>query len=486
MIKRLISACLVVIFCLSSSLIALAEEIPSEQSNNKSEYLTETERKELKRENNIDSCVSANMKDHACQQTLFENVEETTIQSFSRNTVENTDPNYAYLVENDYLMQGTLEAVNEMRWYAFQANEKSKVTIQLEMAESVDADIYLYQLNGSTLNLIGGSAKEGVGETEYTIQIVEPGIYYFAIMAYSGIGEYYFGFYQSSIDVKNEPNENIDTAVPIDFGTEVKGVIDCINDRDFYKLTLNQRTVVSLSFVDNGYDYLYYSDSSQGSYVFADTNYLDLPAGNHYFAIVSKNKKYSSTDTYTLKINKIGYVANDSAANCFAISEDAKIVFQATKDASRYYVNGHSINIDYIYQENLSNVMGGQDYYIRLEDRSDVVPALNGLGPDKIDMPHVGHYISSGRPAMKVSSRPVLLLPFISNEARNFYTIDCACSGAYAENNFSKSMNTVAVAIDPETGKLIDIVEFNYFYQFAVGGNSITIVYPYTLHFFYT
>ena len=145
MIKRLISACLVVIFCLSSSLIALAEEIPSEQSNNKSEYLTETERKELKRENNIDSCVSANMKDHACQQTLFENVEETTIQSFSRNTVENTDPNYAYLVENDYLMQGTLEAVNEMRWYAFQANEKSKVTIQLEMAESVDADIYLYQ-----------------------------------------------------------------------------------------------------------------------------------------------------------------------------------------------------------------------------------------------------------------------------------------------------------------------------------------------------
>ena len=246
MIKRLISACLVVIFCLSSSLIALAEEIPSEQSNNKSEYLTETERKELKRENNIDSCVSANMKDHACQQTLFENVEETTIQSFSRNTVENTDPNYAYLVENDYLMQGTLEAVNEMRWYAFQANEKSKVTIQLEMAESVDADIYLYQLNGSTLNLIGGSAKEGVGETEYTIQIVEPGIYYFAIMAYSGIGEYYFGFYQSSIDVKNEPNENIDTAVPIDFGTEVKGVIDCINDRDFYKLTLNQRTVVSL------------------------------------------------------------------------------------------------------------------------------------------------------------------------------------------------------------------------------------------------
>ena len=51
---------------------------------------------------------------------------------------------------------------------------------------------------------------------------------------------------------------------------------------------------------------------------------------------------------------------------------------------------------------------------------------------------------------------------------------------------FSKSMNTVSVAIDPDTGKLIDIVEFNYFYQFAVGGNSITIVYPYTLHFFYT
>ena len=42
-------------------------------------------------------------------------------------------------------------------------------------------------------------------------------------------------------------------------------------------------------------------------------------------------------------------------------------------------------------------------------------------------------------------------------------------------NTYLADMDSVTVLIDPDTGKLIDIVEFNYFYDFApVGSNSIT------------
>ena len=42
-------------------------------------------------------------------------------------------------------------------------------------------------------------------------------------------------------------------------------------------------------------------------------------------------------------------------------------------------------------------------------------------------------------------------------------------------NTYLDDIDYVTVLIDPDTGKLIDIVEFNYFYDFApVGSNSIT------------
>jgi len=72
----------------------------------------------------------------------------------------NTDPNNAYIVTNDSIQQETIGAAGEIRWYAFVLNEKSKVTINLQMVEALDADLYMYSLNKATnqLELIGGSA----------------------------------------------------------------------------------------------------------------------------------------------------------------------------------------------------------------------------------------------------------------------------------------------------------------------------------------
>lgn len=80
--------------------------------------------------------------------------------------------------------------------------------------------------------------------------------------------------------------------------------------------------------------------------------------------------------------------------------------------------------------------------------------------------------MKSTRPAMNVGSEAALELTFKSNN--NFYSIHCMCTGAYKQNNLWKDYNQVTVIIDPSTGKLIDIENFNYFYDYAVGSNSLT------------
>ena len=44
-----------------------------------------------------------------------------------------------------------------MKWYVFSLSEKSKISIMLQMVESLDADLYMFALNEQTyeLDLIG-------------------------------------------------------------------------------------------------------------------------------------------------------------------------------------------------------------------------------------------------------------------------------------------------------------------------------------------
>ena len=65
----------------------------------------------------------------------------------------NTDPNNAYLVSNDTITQGTVEESDEMRWYAFILNQTSKITILLQMVDTLDADLYIYKLDEQTYDL---------------------------------------------------------------------------------------------------------------------------------------------------------------------------------------------------------------------------------------------------------------------------------------------------------------------------------------------
>jgi len=74
---------------------------------------------------------------------INEVVNEVTAFSV-RSIQENTDPNYAYLVEHENTVQGTLFQASEMRWYGFVLDQTSKASIMLQSVSDVDADIYVF------------------------------------------------------------------------------------------------------------------------------------------------------------------------------------------------------------------------------------------------------------------------------------------------------------------------------------------------------
>ena len=125
---------------------------------------------------------------------------------------ENTNPNAAYLFTDNTSGSGTFTVEKEERWYAFVLEEKSKVSIRLNMDASMDADVYVFSLNSAegTLSVIGGSTNSALGEAEYYSAVLEAGTYFVGITNYAGTGNYKAIYYQTNVDVDYEVNDSVD------------------------------------------------------------------------------------------------------------------------------------------------------------------------------------------------------------------------------------------------------------------------------------
>lgn len=262
---------------------------------------------------------------------------------------------------------------------------------------------------------------------------------------------------------------------------DVIGVIDNPNDADCYKFTVSKTTILEYSIsTTNGYELLYIGKDGVGAAAYEiEGNLLKITPGTYYFGVISSNQTYSASSTYSVNFKKAGELADDPAANLLAISKDAGIVFQTNQLGSKYYVNGNTIDINYSYYDKIVNSAGSQTYDIKLRGGDDIIAYLkeDPIEPDAIQ------YFSSTRPNINVSSRPALALTLVG--PKGFYSIHCSCMGAYIENNLWKNLDYVVVIIDPNTGKMIDIMEFNYFYDFAVGSNELIFTRPYDMKFYF-
>lgn len=402
---------------------------------------------------------------------------------------ENTDPNYAYLVEHGNVIQGELTQTSEMRWYGFILEQRSKASIMLQTVSTVDADIYLFELDQDTyeLNLVGGSATSGLGISEYCTEVLDEGIYYFAVSAYEGSGQYAFAFYATQ-DTNYEANDSKATAAEIGVNYTIKGVIDNPFDMDYYTFTISAPMITELTVNAGAYSFgIIKADSSTSIYkISQEEDMYQFDAGTYYLVVYSTDGTYDASTSYSIKLNKVANIADDANSFYYMINAKAGIVFQSDGYGSNMYVNGNTIDLSYSYNVDASNSAGTQRYNITMTNPSDLRAKIyqsQFMFEDAeeaiyygMTMPDTVNYIKGSKGVGPTGN--VLELSLYSSSS--FYNIHCVCSGSYAANYYYKDLNFVTVFINPNTGKLVDIEHINYFYEYATGSNSMTFTRPYS------
>lgn len=342
----------------------------------------------------------------------------------------------------------------------------------------VDADLYVFKLNQETgeLIFIGGSLTEGMGVQEYCGGIVDAGIYYFAIMASEGSGAYAFAYFASQ-DMNYEPNDTLSTAATVGVNSTVTGIIDTPFDMDYYKFTLESPVIMNIS-VDVGeyqYDVLDVDPNADIYKISTKENLYRLSAGTHYFRVYSTDHTYDSSKTYTLTFNKIANIANDPVSTLFMVNESAKIVFQSDANGKHMYVNGNEVDLGYTYNDDLSTPEGYRVRNVCLIHVDALRAIIFGreasemnkvIANSFVDIPTTVFY-ESGTKGTGEENLNVLQLSVINEGKEEFYKLNCFCSGKYQLEYMLENLNWATVFINPDTGRVIDICSFSYFYEYV-------------------
>lgn len=405
-------------------------------------------------------------------------------------SVENLDPNNAYIIEHENIIQGNLVATDEMRWYAFFVNDTSKMTIYLQSVDAVDVDVYLFRLNPETYQLeyVAVSAADGFGRYELFSQIVDSGTYFVAVNAYKGNGQYAFAFYLTS-DIVNEINDNPENATTTELNGVVCGRIDSPYDFDYFEFEVLSPVLIELELNTGNLkcEVVSKNNDSVCSKIDGFPTYYRCNAGKYCLKIWSEDGTYNPEYEYSVKINKVGDISGDLGSSYFMINKEVGAVFQTDYAGRHVYVNGHFININYEYHVNESNSAGQQKYDISMTTPTDLRAKIyvDQFKPSDVnlavqlgmEMPDVVYYIE-GTKGMGFNHIPVLAVSFYSPEV--FYHIHCKCTGAYAANNMVNDINYVTVFIDLKTGVLVDILHLNYFYEYATGSSKVLFTRPYS------
>lgn len=402
------------------------------------------------------------------------------IQTLDMNDEEdNTDPNNAVEILNGETKTNSL-VTDEFRWYYFTLETLSNITLFLDMDDTIDADLYVFQLNTDSgeLSMAASSTQEGTGKYEAIGGKAGAGVYFIAVSGFEGSGNFELALYTSTDDVQYENNNTLETATEVSGTYNVNGlkaVLDSPYDIDYYKLTLSKASAVRFEINTSKNYIIKYCGGNKIDVI--KNNLYTLDEGTHYFMVRSVDGSYSSTHGYSLYITTIAPVSTDRSADCFAVCDRANVVFQFRRDRSKYYVNGNEIDFSYSYKRSTSSV----DYDISMKQTSNFEVCLvetDGTSQpleNQQTIPDIIRISSSSLTGIK--DKYVLMLS-VHDWTTPCYSIHVRGRGNSSDMTLWKDLNLANVYIDPDTGKVIDIAWYNYFYDYLNYKFSFSRPYP--------
>jgi hypothetical protein len=388
----------------------------------------------------------------------------------------------------------TIDAVGDSRWFAtITTAATTKLTTALAMASNVDFDLYIYKLNGSSLNLVAYSALTGNGVQEVSNYMAAPGTYFFRVVACSGTGGFAIYNFGSAAFDAYEPNDStgapsVVTLTSTDEDASIVGNLDNPVDHDFYAIVFPGRTKVAFNLVlssDSDADYVLMSGNSAVNPAVSAVVLHDSGDPTEPFVIrlevLSPTGYFDDTDDYTLEVNQLAYTpGTDLMLETFdhSIIVEADYVSYENEDGEEdyyigdIYINGNPFNWMYHWVYLYSNSGGGYTYVVHSE-KSLLNNVHPGFAYTHIYNPNIGFQplwpatYSSDLPdhSNKVftADNPALIIGLNGLYAYSSRT----AYGAYESDtsNWTEAQQYATLVVDPSNGLIVDVIDPNGLYS---------------------
>lgn len=379
----------------------------------------------------------------------FSNSRSATSKAAASNTTASTAIQITQFAAG---YNGTMDTVNEQRWYSMVTSEKMKLSFNVDVTASADFDLYMYKLNEQTMTLefvTGRTFAQGEAIELYTIQ--DAGIYYFMLHNSLGFGDYSLKAYGSNQDMNQEINDSLASAYLVsNIEGGFSGVIDNPKDYDCYKFVVNEYMILDVDLVSpSGANYnIMYSDGQNFYNVSSDSNVV-LSDGTYYFVVLSADGSYSNVAPYNVNVRAIA----NGHRKLLKRTDDNERFFEHDVQNNDYYVNGHKIDFNYHFENHVSNSAGSINTYMNLISSDSIT--LHGDWYGFVDF--TTNFFGSA------SANKVLVVTIKDYHSAK---VDRYASGAYNDSAHYSSPQARLI-VDPETGKILDMLEPNYYYEYG-------------------
>ncbi len=142
---------------------------------------------------------------------------------------------------------------------------------------------------------------------------------------------------------------------------------------------------------------------------------------------------------------------NDKNMQLVVKTEDNDRILEKEKTTGKYYINGHEINFNYSFENKVSNSSGSSSTYMSLVPGEDFTIGEDWFG----FVDYTTDFFGSQ------SKKKVLVITLENIESAK---IDRYASGAY-NDSIHYEENSARLIIDPATGKVLDMLSPNFYYD---------------------
>lgn len=364
-------------------------------------------------------------------------------------------------------------------------NQYLQVSMQQPALANIDYDLYVGDVNWNTGTFYPEKMSAyGTYLNDYATgrNTIDESV---GIINTTGATKTYYIAVQSSVGVSSQPfTLKVSLSAQRDGGETDESLFDGYYpgvgytrtlsspiDRDWYQIQISKQAEVQFGLGEQaaalGYDIEVYTLGSGNTLKLVQgmDNNTYLMQGNtpYYIRVLSDEQNFSNTISYTISADVLARTAIMS-------TNDGKYVL--SKSGNDYYINGNLIDFTYSYYNGVNNAAGWINTYMNLYKQANQWIVERPLDGFEDFAPKIVNYTTNFEGAESRNEVLVLTIGDTLAQIRRY------AGGDYAGEHKVYDRVDAQVVIDPSTGKIIDMLDPNFYYEYGNQSYRITKEHP--------